>query len=62
VFVLLPFIVKQFYDGVPNDLLELILAVKAAALDQTPPPQSAGTTKSQHRGGTRKRKKKKNQN
>jgi hypothetical protein len=32
-FIPLPFIVKQFYDGVPNDPLELILAVKAAALD-----------------------------
>jgi hypothetical protein len=31
-FVPPPFIVKQFYDGVPNDQLELILAVKAAAL------------------------------
>ncbi len=28
-----PFIVKQIFDGVPNDPLELILAVKAAAID-----------------------------
>ncbi len=32
-FVPLPFIVKQIFDGVPNNLLELILAVKAAAID-----------------------------
>jgi hypothetical protein len=32
-FVPLPFIVKQIFDGVPNNPLELILAVKAAAID-----------------------------
>ncbi len=32
-FVPPPFIVKQFYDGVPNDPLEIILAVKAAAIN-----------------------------
>jgi hypothetical protein len=28
-----PFIVKQIFNGVPNNPLELILAVKAAAID-----------------------------
>ncbi len=32
-FVPLPFIVKQIFDGVQNDPLELILAVKVAAID-----------------------------
>ena len=32
-FVPPPFTVKQLFNGVPNDPLELILAVKAAAID-----------------------------
>jgi hypothetical protein len=32
-FVPPPFIVRQIFDGVPNDPLELILAVKVAAID-----------------------------
>ncbi len=32
-FIPLPFIVKQIFDGVPNNPLELILAVNAAAID-----------------------------
>jgi hypothetical protein len=32
-FVSPPFIVKQIFDGVPNNPLELIHAVKAAAID-----------------------------
>jgi hypothetical protein len=32
-FLPLPFIVEQIFDGVPNNPLELILAVKAAAID-----------------------------